>query len=476
MTMKRSTTLLSSAALLAAFQSGPAAAVTIDYAVRSTLGFQADGDADFGQAPGGDRQNLFLNLAPRALIEFNPDWTGYVRARAFVPSGAIQPFDSSTPNNATARTRAFVGLSELWLQYNGLTSYPGEAISLGRQHIRQTGSEWFDEDADALRWNFNTTLTTFDVGAAHQFSSYRSDDAPVIAKQRHRTYVFGTVAMDWLPEHRIGFRAVHAIDSGSAPDVGSAVTADSKLQNSELTWAGVFADNGFYDARSRESLLYWAEFTYLIGSQDRSVPGAGNTVASRGHENVNAYAGTGGARWKPFETVPVSFGGLFTYSSGGETPGHSRQFQQTGLQSNASTFTGSLTLINRYNETLLAELGNLRVISGFTSLATEQNEISLIFSNFARVDGYSPIVTNNVNAVTVNNSTDIGNGIDLVATHYFGRLIRRQRLLDQGDAFVSQERRSLVSLRASAFEPGSAYGPNTKTDYRIVLEATLWLN
>lgn len=473
--MKMKSTAVMLALVAAVAQPRPAAAaITVNYALRGTLGFQADGDPTLGN--GGDAQTVFLNLAPRALIEFNPDWAGYIRGRAFVPSGSIQPFDSGTPNNATGRTRSFVGLSELWLQYNGLTSYPGEAVSFGRQHVRQIGNEWFDEDLDSARWLFDTTLRNIDVGVAHQFSTYRSDDAPIIAEQRRRTYLFGNLALQWLPGQRVGTRVVHAIDNGHAPDVGSAVTGNSKLRNSQLSWIGVYADNGFYDALGREKLNYWIEFNSVIGDQTVANPGAGNIVATRAHENVTAYSGTGGGRWRPFTQVPISLGALYTYSSGGGGAGHSHQYQQTGVQSNASTFAGTQTLINRYNETLRAELGNLRIATGFVALNFDNDDVAAVFSNFSRNDGGAPIVTDNVTAATVNNGADIGNGFDVVATHYFGRVLRRQRLLSSGDAFVSQERRSLISIRASAFAPGSAYGPNSKTDYRVLLEATLWLN
>jgi len=444
--------------------------VTFNYALRATVGAEADGDRTLGLGSNGDStQNLFVNLAPRALIQFGEDWTAYTRIRAFVPTGRAAPFDSNTPDNATARGNSFIALSELWVQYNGLTSYPGEAISLGRQRVRQVGSEWWDEDIDSLRWNFATTLKSFDIGIARQLFHYRSDGAPIIAEQRHRTYGFGNASVDWRPEHRVGARAVVAQDSGSAPRIGDTVDADSKLRNGQLNWLGLYADNGFYDPLNRTPFNYWIEANYLIGKQTEASAGSGNVVDTRNRQDVNAYAGTIAGRWRPFTEFPVAFGAAYTYSS--------REYQQTGAQSNSSTFSGTQTLINRYNETLRAQLGNLRVASAFVSLSFDNDAISAIFSTLARNDGNAAITADNVIAQTqANGRNHVGNGVDLVATHYFGRALRRQRLLDSGDAFVSQKRRSLISIRASAFDPGAAFGPGTELDYRVLLEATLWVN
>src|SRR6266511_3423943 len=86
--------------VLATAGSLPLAAQNIDYAVRTTLAFEADGRRDLGLAGGGTDDNAFLSVAPRAIFEFSPAWTGYVRARVFVPTSRIAPFDSNEPDDS----------------------------------------------------------------------------------------------------------------------------------------------------------------------------------------------------------------------------------------------------------------------------------------------------------------------------------------------------------------------------------------
>lgn len=463
------------ALLAAGFAAGAALAdpVVVNYALRSTAGLSAEGDRSLGSDPASDdRQVGYLNLAPRLLIEFAPSWSAYVRARAFLPTGSIAPLDTGAPVNDSRQQRSFIGLSELFLQYRGLTSYPGEALNLGRQHIRQPGSEWWDQDIDALRWLVDTSDRRFDVGVARQLASYRSDGVPVLARQRRRSYLFAGAGADWQPGQRVGVQLTHAVDDGRGPAIGDAVGADSKLADVRLTWLGLSADNGYHDARRRQPLSYWGEAIGMAGRQTLATVGPDGLVDGRDRQRLLAWAANAGLRWRPTVTGPFAVGGQIGHGSGGRRS----QYQQTGVQSNTSSFAGTRALVNRYNEALGAELGNLRVASGYLSLNFEDQDLSAILSNFSRDDRQQSVITNGVTAGTVNTRRALGNGLDLIATHYFGRQHRAQRLLDSGDAYVAQQQRSQLSLRASMFDPGAAYGAGADRQYRVLLEATLWLD
>ena len=406
-------------------------AQTIDYAARTTITYESV-----------DRTGV-VNFAPRALVEFNPAWTGYARARVFVPSKRTAPFDLNEPDFA-APAKAFAGINELWIQYNGLTSYPGEAVRLGRQRIRQTDSEWWDQDAEALRWIFATTLLHADVGIAHPSLTLRTDHADLPVARSDRNYWFGNIAMDLRAQNTLGFRVTRA---------------DSTVSAEQLTWLGLYADNGFHT-------ILGADRRWSYGAAANHLSGAG----------VSAWQAGAAARWRPVSRGPLQLGGGYTWSEGGASGGRSHQYEQTGMQSNTSYFTGTHTLIGRYNEVLRPELGNLVVATGFASLTFTANDASLVVSKFQKDSGRAAIVTGHPTLVPVNDDPDLGNGVDLVFTHYFARDKRPQRLLDRGDAFTAPERRSLISVRASFFDPGRAYGPAARPDHRILLETTLWLN
>lgn len=459
--------------LLAAIGSLSARAQHIDCAVRATAAAGLDGPRDFELAGGRSEDYLFLSLAPRAIVEFSPAWTGYIRGRVFVPTRRVAPFDSAQPDDARAAD-AYAGINEFWIQYGGFTSYPGEALRIGRQHIRQTDSGWWDQDADALRWLLDSTLVDAEVGVARANSMFRTDGAEVPVAQRDRTYLFAHVAGDWRAENMLGLRIAH-VTGGEQPAFAiDPALANATVHDARLTWVGLYADNRYYDIlRSDRALAYAGEVTYLMGNQDVVPSGASETLFS---QDLSAWQANLELRWRPRPQMPLQVGGGYTFSEGGESGGRSHQFRQTGMQSNSSYFTGTKTLMGRYNEALQAQLGNLLIARAFVSLDLENDEASFIVARFRRDDGRAPIVTNNITVQPVTESRDIGWGADLVFTHYFAREQRRQRLLDRGDAFTAPQRRSLLSLRASLFEPGEAYGPAARTDYRVLLEGTLWVD
>src|SRR3546814_5090799 len=98
---------------------------------------------------------------------------------------------------------------------------------------------FFDEDIDAARWIFNTTLLDADLGVARQFDTYRTDDVDVPVDQDQRTYTFGSLAWDWAARQRIGFRVVHANDDNHLPAEGEPVEPGERNSNGQQTWVNV---------------------------------------------------------------------------------------------------------------------------------------------------------------------------------------------------------------------------------------------
>jgi alginate production protein len=451
-----------------------AEAQEIYYAVRTTSSYGIDGERDLGITGDHSNEHFELNLAPRVLIALSPSWIGYARGRVYLPTSRAAPFNLDQPDNAGASS-GFVGLNELWMQYNGITTYPGEAVRIGRQRIRQSDGEWWDQDADSLRWFLDTTLHSAEMGIAHQFFTYRTDSVGVPAEQRKRTYLFGRLATRLSIDDSIGLRVTHTMDHNELPAVGRLTSADEKLSEGDLTWVGLYATNGFYESISEEQRFAYAiDATYLTGHQQVAMRGTTDTVTSHSSQTVGAWNASVAFRLQPLAQFPIHLGGAYTYSQGGQSGDRSKQYQQAGMQSNSSYFTGTQTLTSRYNEMLQPELGNLRITTGFVSFDFENQSASLIFEQFRKDDGAAPIITQNVTVAPTTGSTDVGKGLDLVFAYYFGRAPRPHRMLETGDAFLSQERRSLVSLRASLFQPGDAYDASAERVYRAMLEVTLW--
>ncbi|MDB5985987.1 MAG: hypothetical protein JWR16_1040 [Nevskia sp.] len=397
-------------------------------------------------------------------FQFSPDLSAYVRGRAFIPSGSVLP-QGNTNNNVGASSSAYVGLKEAWIDYGGITSYPGESLRIGRQRTREDSAEWWDEDLDSVRWMFDTTLLQSELAVAHQFSTYRSDGAPQPSKQQDRTYFFGSISGEILPMQRIGARVVHADDSNQLPATGETLGSNDRADKEHLTWIGLFADNHAYDAEKAPALSYWESATYLTGHRRTLQLGSGRVVDGEVSKNANAYQGELGVRYRmSMPDWPVQIGAAVAAGSGGGL----RQYEQSGIQSNYSRFTGTRALINRFNDAYRVEIGNLRAYTGFASMTKGDYDFSAIFNHFERVNDNQPIISDALTVAPTTNSSDLGNGYDVVVTRYFGARHEQPRYL-QGETVETWLR-----LRGSVFDPGAAYGAAAKAEYRVALEFTLW--
>ena len=452
------------AALIAA---APAMAVDVDYSWKTNITAEGDGGRDFGYLGRDNTREAFLDLTPWAHFQFSPQWSAFLRVRLFAPTGAVLP-NGNDNNNVGASSKTFAGLKEAWIDYGGLTSYPGESFRLGRQRIREDDAQFWDQDIDALRWIFSTTLLQAEIGVGHEFGTYRTDDVKLPPDQKDRIYTFGTLSGEWHPEQRIGVRVVHADDNGDQPELGQIVDSQTKLTNGHMTWAGVFLDNHFYDRLDAPALAYTGSMTWLVGSQHTSIVDPTRLVTGQDSGDLHAWAADAGLRYRlPIPHFPLQLGAMYAYSSGGHANDLDDQFSQTGLQSNYSTFTGTRALISRFTDSYRAELGNLRVATAFASVNLGDWDTSLIWSRYHRVNGDAPVVVDNILVDPNTISRDLGNGYDLVLTRYFGGKSEDKSWL------VADEHQSSLRLRGSVFDPGAAY-THADSEYRVTLELTLW--
>lgn len=458
---------VATAGVLVATSPSLAAAVQVGTALRTSIGAQADGERDLGLGNQSSNEILYVNLAPRLSIEFNRDWVFYLRGRAFVPTGDVLDTDEGQ-TTLSREIKSFVKLDEAWLRFGGFTSYPGESVRIGHQFIRENERSYVGRDVDALYWVFNTTRVQSSLGILYQFNAYRSDGIDLPLDQRKRVYGYGNVSTDWFPEHQVGFRGLHARDVGGLQEPGQPVNQETKLEEVNLTWLGVYFSNGYLNPRKPNTVKYWADATYLVGSALNTNLGSNQLVTGFNKQSVSAVASTVGVRWRP-GVLPLLIGAEYAYSGGGTQS----QYRQSGLQSNATPFTGITTSTYRYNEALRAQLGNLRVATVYGSYSLPNDEISLIVQKFNKDDRFIGILSNNVSAAT-GPSTDIGYGVDIVASHYLPTFGVLKNLYEDDDS-VSEDPRSAIRLRASIFNPGKAYASGANINYRVIIEASLWV-
>ena len=449
---------------------------------------QSEDDRDLGTRSGGDVNGLGLDLRPWVYGE-RGNWSAYAMGQAVTATDTIetdtlrQNDDGTTTDTAAdgrEQDKSYLAMREFWVGYSGLTAYPGEQLRFGRQRLRSDDGMWRDTNIEALNWTFDTTLLKADLGVAQRFSEYRTDLTELAPEDKDRTHLYGNVATQWTPGHWVGVRAHHTHDGGSLKNPGETVDALDKTRTGDLTWLGLEANSDAYNWRNDHTVNYWGSVTWLTGDRDTlssQVVGDETVATGKQSGDVNAWATYLGIRLRLDPQWQV--GAAYARGSGGGGDDGSSNYEQTGLESNRSNYTGTRSRVHRFGEAFRGELGNLQAATLFASWQLRDDyDASLIYHKFWRVDGNQNIGSSGINAVVNDNGVnrplvdgekDLGQEMDVVVTKYF-----KQGLLPASMSQAIDEPSALVRLRAGVFKPGDAYGKEADSYMHRAFVDVIW--
>ena len=449
---------------------------------------QSEDDRDLGTRSGGDVNGLGLDLRPWVYGE-RGNWSAYAMGQAVAATDTIETDtlrqnDDGTSTDTAAdgreQDKSYLAMREFWVGYSGLTAYPGEQLRFGRQRLRSDDGMWRDTNIEALNWTFDTTLLKADLGVAQRFSEYRTDLTELAPEDKDRTHLYGNVATQWTPGHWVGVRAHHTHDGGSLKNPGETVDALDKTRTGDLTWLGLEANSDAYNWRNDHTVNYWGSVTWLTGDRDTlssQVVGDETVATGKQSGDVNAWATDLGIRLRLDPNWQV--GAAYARGSGGGGDDGSSNYEQTGLESNRSNYTGTRSRVHRFGEAFRGELGNLQAATLFASWQLRDDyDASFIYHKFWRVDGNQNIGSSGINAVVNDNGVnrplvdgekDLGQEMDVVVTKYF-----KQGLLPASMSQAIDEPSALVRLRAGVFKPGDAYGKEADSYMHRAFVDVIW--
>ncbi|KQQ50723.1 transcriptional regulator [Pseudomonas sp. Leaf127] len=459
---------------------------------------QSEDDRDLGTRSGGDVNGIGLDLRPWVYGERGA-WSGYAMGQLVTATDTIQtdPLEQTATNsrgqigtqvargNASEREvdKSYAALREFWVGYSGLTPYPGEILKVGRQRLRNDDGQWRDVNIEAINWTFDTTLLRADLGAAQRFSEYRTDLTELAPEDEDRQHLFGSASYQWTPGHWAGIRAHHSHDDGKLKRSGEVLDDLDKTANGDLTWLGLQADSDAFNHRNTHTLNYWGSLTWLTG--DRDEIGAtydANTdqylAGDKRSRNVDGWATDLGLRLRLDPQWQV--GAAYSRAS--------KHYEQTGLESNRSNWTGTRSRVHRFGEAFQGEMANVETGSLFASWQmNDEYDASLIYHKFRRVDGHariggaginptqeqfdaSGLPTNTFSSLPLEDGRkDLGQEMDLVVTKYF-----KQGLLPAAISQSVDEPSALIRLRAGVFKPGDAYHSDVDSYMHRAIVDVIW--
>lgn len=437
------------------------------YGASAQLSYRWDDDQYLGLQSGGKTDELQLNIKPWVKSELNQDWRFFTELQGFTAT-EVTEIDSDQGGGSSD---GFLGVRELWFDYKGITSYPGETLRLGLQRIRERDGLWWDKNIESARWIFDTTTLFAFAGVAQEFYHYRTDENELNDENKNQLNVFSTLSWQWQPGHHIGSRFLYKDNNSDKMDNGTSISQSNsnELARGDFYWLGLNTKSDFFNYRNNDEFNYYAELTWLhFDGENTLISSNGSTATINGYqsETTDNLALDIGLRWKLPVESRIHLGAAMAIGSGGSKGDSQNSFVQTGLQSNRSRFTGTRASFHRFNEAYRAELTNLQAATFYGTLADPGAfDLSMVYHYFQRDDGNANVITDGVNAPLVNSSKDLGHGFDLVTSYYFREITPWVNWRFERDAYVR--------LRASTFKPGEAYGSDADSmKYRVTMDAS----
>lgn len=378
-----------------------ASAVT-DSGLQSKFQLEIFDDRVADQTHGKNNSTVLANLKPYFYQE-KQNWRAYVFFDLFLSTDAVNNNES---NASPKQSDGYLGLRELWVDYNGLTSYPGEYLRAGLQRIRANDGLWWDADIEALRWKFDTTLFVAEIAAAERFSLYRTNDNSLPYSEEDRQHLLGSARYQYQAGHWIDVRG-HYLNDEKPLRIGTAASIGVDAHISNAQWLGIGFDSDYMNYKSTSPLGYSMNAIFM-NAEHKVFDNALIRQNTRGRF-IEAQL--------RFSTDDWHLG--IAYANADACNPQHKCFFQTGLESNRSNFTGTRARIARFGEIYRASLENIRVNSIYATWTPSQDiDVNVMAHHFQRNDSSARVV-NFLNNDPAPGSKTLGDELDMVISWYF---------------------------------------------------------
>lgn len=427
--------------------------------IGGQIKFQGVGlnNADLGTDDGGSTGFLGGEAKLHVTATLSENTLFYWEGRGVAGVGHSS-FETSDTGNV-ARENNFLEWRESYLQFNNIDG-KGVGAKLGRQRFRETYGDWWNQNFDAIRASYDSTLFSgFLAGGENLFQyntgrDFNEDD-------REIARIFGEGSWQYHYDQFFQVRAMYEDDHSGIDGVGEIHEFDDR-NNAEghLFWAGVRAagkTNAF--ASGPDKIQYRFDLMGVTGNQDEDITtsagGSNVLVTGTDSHDVLGWAFDGGVDipLAIAETKPLLHVG-YAYGSGDDDPtsGTDNAFRQNELASNSSRIGALSRNSYNYGTVLRPELSNIHIFTlGLTAAIFKASDAGLIYHYYRLAESANSLSTSGVNNTLNNNDRDLGHGVDLL----FNTNLYENT---NGNTYGVKE----VYLRSSlgAFRAGEAYGNN----------------
>jgi len=388
-------------------------------------------NAAFGQRPGDDvrtsKQEIQLQLSYRANERLSA--LGEIKFQA-----EQQAYADETPR----RSEKELERGEAWLYWQRLFDSDA-AIKIGRQNFAEPRQWWWDDDLDALRFDYTRDSWHLTFAVAEALARKSSRENFIDPQDEDVLRLLGHASWKLSSDLRFSAFYLRQRDQSTRPPVDSLVeVARTDESDADLRWIGLRA-TGDIDLSSGGALTYWLDTAAVAGDEavfeyGNATPGI-SRVTSHRQQRVRGRAVDLGLIWKPTAVRGPTLTVSHARGSGDKdlNDDTDRAFRQTGLQDPTQEF-------RYYGELLRPELSNLSITTATIGFGvTAKSRLTLGYHHFRQVYPAAFLRDARITLRPTGQDHDIGREISLLVD------IRKWEDLK-------------VVLAAATFRAGNAFG------------------
>lgn len=355
-------------------------------------------------------------------------------------------FEADIPqNDEPVETEISMEHGESWL----VLYYTRWWIDIGHLNFQEKREWWWNEDLDAIRFNYQNNNLLMYFGFAEEGLDLLYQDT-ISAEDRDVSRFISQVKWQYNRKHQISLFLLHQNDHSNTPLLGQ--TLSTQLDDdtdAKLSWFGIRALGRF--KTSPGTFRYWLDTASVSGEESRidfdEISDDTLQVSGVSKQQIRGWAYDAGVTFTTNTTSKISLSLGYAFGSGDANPDddNDRNFQQTDLQSNNNKFRG-VNRFRAYGEVLRPELSNLKILTLSFGLPLMKNSsLELVYHQYEQEQPADDIRGARVKIDPLGLDRNIGQEVDLIFGFEEGKHVE-------------------LELIFGSFRSGKAYG-NRKGEY-----------
>jgi alginate production protein len=372
-------------------------------------------NADLGTSGSDNAATGAAEVKFKFTNNFNENALFYWEGRAVGNAGRGGVQDEDT--GRVSGDDSFLEWRQSYFEFSNIAGQTPLSARIGRQRVKENYGIWWNEDFDALRMTYDTTLFKGTLTGGENLFSYRTDDEDS-RNERDIARIMAEGSWQYHYQQFFEARFAYANDHSSLYIGQPQNPNDIDNTTGNLYWAGVRAAGqaNVFDSPDEQKLLYRVDLMRVSGDEDVGTIGGGNTIIAINDQDVSGWAFDASTDIPLPHAKPLIHLG-YAYGSGdsdaADDTDHS--FRQTGMEGNFSRIGALTQNTNNYGTVLRPELGNIHILSaGVTSPVLAASDAGLIYRRYRLSDPATSISSSGVFNTLDGAHRDLGQGVDLL--------------------------------------------------------------